>query len=281
MMRKRLNHTSPWRMRLQKLRRMQLAGRRLLSWAVSDQFAAPRYASSAPATMLGQVRVALVRGGAHPILERGKRHNVMLAATALDYLQVGPEQPLSFWRAVGPLTAARGYEAGMELQGGCAVPAIGGGVCALSNALYQLAAELGWRIIERHAHTAAVGSVTQLDATVAFPHVDLRVQPDRDVVLRLEVRGDVLIVAAWASQTSTQTVHIRQRTSAVADQPDTFRVITERVIHFGAVRYTETLSNETRTQLPAQQVTCVTCDELDCDAGNQRLQAAGLTRGQS
>jgi hypothetical protein len=52
--RKCLNHTSPWRMRLQKLRRMQLAGRRLLSWAVSDQFAAPLYASSAPATMLGR-----------------------------------------------------------------------------------------------------------------------------------------------------------------------------------------------------------------------------------
>src|SRR5207253_5375208 len=86
---------------------------------------------------------------------------------------------------------------GMELRSGCAVPAIGGGLCLLSNALFALAVELGWHIVERHGHSIALGDPTALDATVAFPHVDLRIGPrDGRAVLDVGVRGDLLIVGA-------------------------------------------------------------------------------------
>jgi hypothetical protein len=125
MQRPRLNHVPSWRRGLQRLRRGQRCVQRLISWAVDSEFKEPKYASSAPPNFLGEVRIPITRTGAHPLLERGKRQNVMLAATALDYLQAGPQHPISFWRAVGPLTAARGFVAGMELHGGCAVPANG------------------------------------------------------------------------------------------------------------------------------------------------------------
>ncbi len=85
----------------------------------------------------------------------------------------------------------------MELRAGCAVPAIGGGLCLLSNALFALAVELGWEILERHGHSMALADPHALDATVAYPYVDLRIAPRRGTaVLAVAVRGDVLVVAA-------------------------------------------------------------------------------------
>src|ERR1700743_3485817 len=88
-------------------------------------------------------RVPIARSGAHPTLEAGKRHNVKLAATAFHGVVIAPDRPLSFWRTLGPATAARGFTWGMELRAGCAVPSIGGGLCLVSNALFAMAVEQG------------------------------------------------------------------------------------------------------------------------------------------
>ena len=77
------------------------------------------------------------------------------------------------------------------LQQGCLIPSPGGGLCQLSNALYQAARLRGCDIVERHAHTRAVpGSAAVFgdDATVAWNYVDLRLRPVGR--LRLEVTVD-------------------------------------------------------------------------------------------
>ncbi len=71
------------------------------------------------------------------------------------------------------------------------VPAVGGGLCQLSNALYDVALQAGCAIVERHAHSRVVpGSQAAIgrDATVAWNYVDLRFKAPRD--LRLQVRLD-------------------------------------------------------------------------------------------
>lgn len=181
------------------LRRVKVAGlsvRRFGRWLTEDGFAPPeRVTPMGPAALA--IRTPIARTGAHPRLEAGKRQNVQLAATAFHGVVVAPDRPLSFWRTLGPATAARGFTWGMELRSGCAVPAIGGGLCLVSNALFALAVELGWQILERHGHTIALGDPQALDATVAYPYVDLRIAPRRGTaVLGVTVRGDVLVVAA-------------------------------------------------------------------------------------
>ncbi len=173
-----------------------LAARRLARWVLDPGFAAPaRVVPEGP--IAHQVRVPSARGGADPRLEAGTRHNVRLAATAFHGVVVTSARPFSFWRTLGPATAARGFTWGMELRAGCAVPAIGGGLCLVSNALFALAAELGWHVLERHGHTVALASPGALDATVAFPYVDLRFAPrEGRAILDVTVRGDVLVVAA-------------------------------------------------------------------------------------
>jgi hypothetical protein len=116
-------------------------------------------------------------------LELGKAHNLATAAAALDGLVLPPGSTFSFWRQVGRATRARGYRVGRMLREGCLVPAVGGGLCQLSTALYDAALSAGCRIVERHAHSRVVpGSIaerTGRDATVAWNYVDLRFASDR------------------------------------------------------------------------------------------------------
>lgn len=158
---------------------------------------------------------------ADPLLDDGKRHNVALAAPHFDGVELTADRPFSFWRNLGRITRSRGFRHGMELRGGCIVPALGGGICLLSNALFRMACELGWTIHERHGHTMEAApplefapivcrGVTRderasqpspvpwgMDATVFWPHVDLRFAP-RSGRARLDVTvvGDVLRIAA-------------------------------------------------------------------------------------
>ena len=129
--------------------------------------------------------------------QRGKVHNLRRAAAALNGVEVPAGQLFSFWRQVGPATPARGYASGRMLQQGCLVPAVGGGLCQLSNALYQVALEAGCEIVERHAHSRVVpGSVAEAgrDATVAWNYVDLRFRPEQTLLIEAMLTSDDLVI---------------------------------------------------------------------------------------
>jgi hypothetical protein len=124
-------------------------------------------------------------------MQLGKVQNLRVAARALDGLVIPAGAVFSFWRNVGPPTAARSYVPGRMLQQGCMVASVGGGLCQLSNALYEAAVQAGCRMVERHAHSRIVpGSLAAegRDATVAWNYVDLRFTAD--CALRLSVRLD-------------------------------------------------------------------------------------------
>jgi VanW like protein len=130
-------------------------------------------------------------------LTRGKVHNLRLAARRLDGIVVAAHHTFSFWRQVGRATRRTGYVSGRELREGCIVPTIGGGLCQLSNALYDVAERAGFAIVERHAHTSAVpGSraAAGRDATVFWNYVDLRFRPHLDVRLEAFLTANALVV---------------------------------------------------------------------------------------
>jgi VanW like protein len=110
-------------------------------------------------------------------LTAGKIHNLRLALKAIDGIEVMPGQVFSFWKQVGRTTRRRGFVDGRELREGCLVRSIGGGLCQLSNGLYEAALDAGLEIVERHAHSRIVpGSraAQARDATVFWNYVDLR-----------------------------------------------------------------------------------------------------------
>jgi vancomycin resistance protein VanW len=224
---------------------------------------------------LWQTEVPLHRPDADPRLDAGKRVNVALAATCFDGVVVSPAAPLSFWRALGRVTAARGFRPGMELRAGCVVPSLGGGICLLSNALFALAAELGWQILERHGHTIALdaggGTRQALDATVLWPHVDLRIAPREGAVrLSATIRGDALVIAAHggsdARPPAQVALDVEQREAGGGER---LRVrVRRRITVRDAVIEDRVIVDDDKAVLRDALAahTCTTCGETECHA---------------
>jgi VanW like protein len=129
--------------------------------------------------------------------ELGKVHNLRGAVRRLDRVVVPAEGLFSFWKQVGRASRGRGFTAGRMLQEGCLVPAVGGGLCQLSNALYDVALQAGCDIVERHAHSRAVpGSAAAAgrDATIAWNYVDLRFRAGQALRIDARVERTELVV---------------------------------------------------------------------------------------
>ncbi len=131
------------------------------------------------------------------ILLAGKIHNLRLAIRRLNGVEVPAERVFSFWKQVGRTSRLKGYVAGRELREGCLIPNIGGGICQLSNALYDAALHAGFEIVERHAHTQVIpGSLAESgrDATVFWNYVDLRFKSKHAFRIEAALTHDSLVL---------------------------------------------------------------------------------------
>jgi hypothetical protein len=171
-------------------------------------------------------------------LVAGKINNLRVAARRLHGLEIPAGEVFSFWRHVGRASRFRGFVPGRELREGCIIPNVGGGLCQLSNALYDAALEAGLDIVERHAHTQVItGSLAEQgrDATVFWNYVDLRFRSPHP--LRLEVRLDEhdLRVRLRGPQNGNGKLHRLSRIAVDFEQPrscatcemDCHRVVTK------------------------------------------------------
>lgn len=130
-------------------------------------------------------------GATEHALVLGKIQNLRRARIAFDGIELLRGQTLSFWAQVGRPTRRRGFAIGRELREGCLIPSFGGGLCQLSNVLYDAAIDAGIEVLERHAHSQVVpGSAASRDrdATVFWNYIDLRLRAKYD--FRLEVDLD-------------------------------------------------------------------------------------------
>lgn len=140
---------------------------------------------------------------AERVLQWGKVHNLRVAARALDRTNILAGSVFSFWRQLGRPSRSRGFVNGRMLKEGCLVPSTGGGLCQLSNALYDAALQAGCEIVERHGHSRIVpgsAAASGRDATVAWNYVDLRFRAPHDLVLRVSVEQDALDVKLLAAE---------------------------------------------------------------------------------
>src|SRR5580704_5873564 len=175
----------------------------------------------ANATILGECRSALWSDERpeERAFQLGKVQNLRRATAALDGVLVPAGAILSFWRQIGRASRWRGYVAGRMLKQGCLVPATGGGLCQLSNAIYEAALQAGCEIVERHAHSRIVpgsAAATGRDATVAWNYVDLRFRAPKSLRIEARLTRDKLVIrfrsaseAAAASPASRFETHPR------------------------------------------------------------------------
>jgi hypothetical protein len=126
--------------------------------------------------------------------ELGKVENLRRACSRLNGIVIDAGGTFSFWRQIGRASRQRGFVVGRMLQQGCVVPAVGGGLCQLSNALYGLALKSGCEIVERHAHSIKMPDAPAHDATVAWNYVDLRFRVQEQTRIKAWMSGEELIV---------------------------------------------------------------------------------------
>jgi hypothetical protein len=144
------------------------------------------------------------------ILVAGKIQNLRLAVARLNGVEIPAGEVFSFWKQVGRATRRRGFVAGRELREGCVIPNLGGGLCQLSNALYDAALQAGFEIVERHRHTQVVaGSLaeTDRDATVFWNYVDLRFRSERTFRISASLSSESLTVEFQGEKPHTRTLH--------------------------------------------------------------------------
>ena len=131
------------------------------------------------------------------LLTFGKVQNLRVAARKLDGVEVVANATFSFWQHVGMPTERKGFVLGREIREGCIVPTIAGGLCQLSNALYDAALKAGFEIVERHRHTKVIkGSLAEADrdATVKWNYIDLRFRSQTPFRIEIEFTDDELVV---------------------------------------------------------------------------------------
>jgi hypothetical protein len=182
-----------WALRLRRTA-LELAGPRALR-------AHSRGAALMEAPIVAEARSPLWTNGPGAkdrALTAGKVHNLRLALRGIDGIEVAPGEIFSFWKQVGCPSRWRGFAIGRELREGCLIPSAGGGLCQLSNALYEAASGAGFEIVERHAHSRIVpGSKAEVDrdATVFWNYVDLRFRAKQAFRIEATLTPEALVVA--------------------------------------------------------------------------------------
>ena len=137
------------------------------------------------------------------ILTAGKIENLRIASQKLNGIEIKANEVFSFWKHIGNPNIGQKYVLGREIREGCIVPTIAGGLCQISNALYDAALSANFDIIERHKHTKVIkGSLAEKDrdATVKWNYVDLRFKSDFDFRIEIYLSSDKLIVNFKSNQ---------------------------------------------------------------------------------
>lgn len=182
------------------------------------------------------------------ILVIGKIQNLRIAIRKLNGLEIKANEVFSFWRHIGRASRRKGYVAGRELREGCLIPSTGGGLCQLSNALYDAALQAGFEIVERHAHTQVIpGSLAEAgrDATVFWNYVDLRFKARNRFRIEVQLTSNDLLLRFKAEQRNSHHYYpvqvnrdqttigscISCRQSACVRQPRSIHVPTQKTAY--------------------------------------------------
>ena len=102
-------------------------------------------------------------------VKNGFGANIWIPARLINGYVVAPGATFDFWKAVGPVTRAKGYRSGGAIINGRTEPqgALAGGICSCSTTLFNAAARAGYKMGARRNHYYYIDRYpVGLDATV-------------------------------------------------------------------------------------------------------------------
>jgi vancomycin resistance protein YoaR len=136
----------------------------------------------------------------------GFSNNITIPARDIDGTVVAPGAVFDFWKAIGPVTAARGYRYGGAIINGRSQPtgAFAGGICSTSTTLFNAVVRAGYQMLSRHNHYYYITRYpTGLDATVAIEGGSVTTMSWKNdsqypVVIRSSARPGVVSFSVYA-----------------------------------------------------------------------------------
>ena len=123
--------------------------------------------------------------------------NLKLASSAIDSKTLAPGEVFSYNTAVGPTTAARGYQKSKIIVKGKEKEGFGGGVCQISSTSFNAAKNAGLEIIERHPHSKEVVYIEKgKDAATSYGGIDLKFKNTMPypVTISSVIEGNTILV---------------------------------------------------------------------------------------
>jgi vancomycin resistance protein VanW len=172
----------------------------------------------------------------HSTTVANKRVNIRLACAAIEPVLIHPSAIFSFWKAVGPPSSRRGYQASRNIRAGELREEVGGGLCQVSGILYHLALLSGFDIMERHPHSMDIYRESErytplgADATVVYGYKDLWLRNpfSYPIAFGFEVSDDQLTCRICAEQTPTlQEIHFERNALDTTEHVRTLRRVGE------------------------------------------------------
>jgi vancomycin resistance protein YoaR len=130
--------------------------------------------------------------------QAGRAQNIQRAADGINGLVLMPGETISFNDQVGPRSEDNGFAEAGEIYKGEMRMGIGGGTCQVAGTFHAASYLGGLEVVERSPHSRPSGYIRLgLDATVAYPTVDLKMKnplPFPVVVhARIENKGTLVV----------------------------------------------------------------------------------------
>ena len=119
-----------------------------------------------------------------------RKHNIALAASAIDGILLPPEEEFSFNDTVGARTEERGYKAAFVINDGAFVEGVGGGVCQVSGTLYNCALLADLAVTCVHPHSLPVSYVAPSFDAMVSSWSDLRFVNTLSAPVTLKMTAD-------------------------------------------------------------------------------------------
>lgn len=121
----------------------------------------------------------------------GRVTNLKVAAERCNNIILYPGDEFSYNKALGTRTVANGFAPGHSFAGGKVVTTIGGGICQVSSALYNVVLEADLEVTNRVAHGLYVEYVKpSLDATVVDGVIDFKFKNNRKYPVKIGAKAE-------------------------------------------------------------------------------------------
>lgn len=129
------------------------------------------------------------------VYQENKIHNLKLAAQTVQHLLIRPGETFSFWQRVRHAEDHDSYRDGLVILDGRLTTIPGGGMCQLSNLLFELFLQTPLTIAERTGHKkrefpSQDDTVIGADATVHEGWLDLKVRNDTEHTFQIAISFD-------------------------------------------------------------------------------------------